>query len=100
MQPRATPRPKAKVKAKRRSRDQIKQAIAQALRREFPTDTVDVSDGYKDNIHVLVVSRKFDPMEDRVQQEYLWSLIDAAGLTKAEQGLISLVMAVSPSLLK
>jgi acid stress-induced BolA-like protein IbaG/YrbA len=83
-----------------RPRDQIKQAIEQALRREFPTDTVDVSDGYKDNIHVLVVSRRFDPMEERTQQELLWSLIDGAGLAEDEKNLISLVMPTSPSLLK
>jgi hypothetical protein len=98
MQPRTTPRAKARPKA--RSRAQVKLAIEQALRREFPTDTVDVSDGYKDNIHVLVVSRKFDSMQDRIADEYLWSLIDAAGLTKAERNLLSLVLAVSPSLLK
>jgi hypothetical protein len=89
---RATPKP--------RPRDQIKRIVEEALRREFPTDTVDVSDGYKDNIHVLVVSRKFDALDERQQGEMLWSIIDATDLTADEKGLLSLVLAVSPSLLK
>lgn len=83
-----------------REREQIKQIVEKALRREFPTDTVDISDGYKDNIHVLVVSRKFDPLDERRQGEMLWTLIDATELTPDEKGLLSLVLAVSPALLK
>jgi hypothetical protein len=79
-----------------RSRDEIKTAIQNRLRREFPSDTVDVTDGYQDNIHVLVVSRKFDPMKERVKQDLLWSLIDDAGLEEAEKQLISLILPVSP----
>jgi hypothetical protein len=83
-----------------RPRDQIKQAIEQSLRREFPTDTIDISDGYRDNIHVLVVSRKFDALEEPAKQEFLWSVIDGTDLTQAEKALISLVLPVSPALLK
>jgi len=83
-----------------RARDDIKKAIEAALRKEFPTDTVDISDGYRDNIHVLVVSRKFDDMPDRVQDDMLWTLIEEAGLSDDEKKLISLVMPASPALLK
>lgn len=83
-----------------RDRSDIKRAIEQALRREFPTDTVDVSDGYRDNIHVVVVSRRFDTMADSDQVDLLWGLIEGAGLAEAEKALISLVMPASPSYLK
>lgn len=41
-----------------RPRDQIKQALDSAFRASFPHDTVDISEGYQDNIHVVVVSRR------------------------------------------
>ncbi len=37
-----------------RPREEIKTVLESAIRAEFPNDTVDISDGYKDNIHVLV----------------------------------------------
>lgn len=80
-----------------REREQIKAPISERLRREFPTDTVDVSDGYQNNIHVIVVSRRFDAMAEREKQEFLWSLIDDAGLDDAEEQLISLIVPASPS---
>ena len=83
-----------------RTRDEIKQVIEQALRKEFPTDTVDVSDGYKENIHVIVVSRRFDAMAERESTEYVWDLVSKSGLTEDEQALVSLVLPTSPSLLK
>jgi hypothetical protein len=98
----ATRRPRVNAAAKQRSpatrrpRAQIKRVIEERLRREFPRDTVDVSDGYKENLHVVVVSRKFDKMRDRIRQEMLWSLIDDTDLTKTEKGLISLVLPATP----
>ena len=49
--------------------------IERNLRPHFPHDTVDVSSGHHDNIHVVVVSRKFDNMSEKRKQEYLWELI-------------------------
>lgn len=43
---------KSRVNHIMRTRTQIKAIIAERLRREFPTDTVDVSDGYQNNIPV------------------------------------------------
>jgi hypothetical protein len=84
----------------RRSRATLKRTLEEAFRREFPRDTVDVSDGYKDNIHVLVVSHRFDSMTEKAKQEMLWEVIDNADLTKAEKQLISLVYPVSVAELK
>ena len=83
-----------------RTREEIKAVLESAIRAEFPNDTVDISDGYKDNIHVLVVSRRFDKMTDEEQRDLLWGLIDQAGLDEGEKALISLALAVSPSMIK
>ena len=83
-----------------RVRNDIKAAVQQAFRESFPTDTVDVSDGYQDNIHVLVVSRRFDNMSKSEKQDFMWQVIDGTDLTDAERGLISLVMPLSPSEIK
>ena len=85
---------------RRRSREQIKQIVREAFRRRFPEDTVDISDGYQDNIHVLVVSREFDEMRERQKQELMWRIIDGAGLNDEEKALISLVYPVSPAEIK
>lgn len=84
----------------KRSREELKRVVAEALRKEFPTDTVDVSDGYRDNLHVLVVSRKFDGMSERQKQDMLRSLLKAGVLDKSEQNLVSLLLPYSPAELK
>lgn len=83
-----------------RNREETKAAIEAALRTEFPTDTVDVSNGFEKNIHVLVVLRRFDSMTDQEQLDLLWKLIDGAGLSPDEAAQISLVLPASPALLK
>lgn len=79
-----------------KDREQIKRLIRERLRRDFPEDTVDVADGYQRNIHVTVVSRKFDSMRERDKQDLLWGLIDDAGLDESDKQLISLILPVSP----
>ena len=84
-----------------RDRTETKRILEKAFRSEFPTDTVDVSDGYESNIHILVVSRRFDKISsEREKQDLLWGIIDKTDLTDAEKQLISLVLPVSPALLK
>ena len=83
-----------------RSRIEIKAVLEKAFREEFPNDTVDLSDGYQNNIHVLVVSRRFDAMSEKAKQDVLWGVIDTTDLTDAEKTLISLVYPVSPAEVK
>jgi hypothetical protein len=59
-----------------------------------------VSDGYGKNIHVLVVSRRFDKLPDQEQREILWGPIDGSDLDEEERSLISLLMPLSPGLLE
>jgi hypothetical protein len=80
--------------------EEIKAALEAALRAEFPNDTVDVSPGYQKNIHVLVVSRRFDAMSVQEQGDLLQSLIGKAGIVDDEKALISLVLPVSPAEIK
>jgi hypothetical protein len=89
-----------RLRKRPRTRREVKRALAEAFRIIFPNDTVDISDGYKDNIHVVVVSRKFDKMTERQRQELMWEIVDGTVLTKAEKSLISLLYPVSPAEIK
>ena len=61
---------------------------------------VDVSDGFRDNVHVIVVSRKFDNMREKEKEDFLWGAIDRIGLSEEEKVRISLVLPYSPDELK
>ena len=81
-------------------RAKLKQKLERGFRKHFRCDTVDISDGYRDNIHVMIVSRQFDPMSEKKKQDFLWTIIDDLKLTAEEQALISLVLPVSPAEIK
>jgi hypothetical protein len=83
-----------------RPRDEIKQALEASFRKEFPQDTVDISNGWADNIHLLVVSRKFDGMPESIRQDLMWTLVKRAGLDDEETRLVSLALTFSPGELK
>lgn len=87
-------------KRKPLDREKIKQELLRAFRQEFREDTVDISDGYGDNIHVMVVSRRFDELTDRQRQDWMWQIVDSTSLNDAEKGLISLLYPLSPAQIK
>lgn len=89
-----------KLLTKSRTRKQLKSAIEAALRERFVHDTVDISDGFKDNVHILVVSRQFEGMSTQQRVDNILSLLKDADLTAKEFGLISLIHALSPTELK
>lgn len=76
----------------------FKEKVKKVFKQEFPEDTVDVSDGYRDNVHVVIVSRKLDGLGEKGKHELLWEI--------AQQGLgenatrISLLIGYSPVELK
>jgi RNA binding exosome subunit len=76
-------------------REKVKEALRRAFRKEFPQDTVDVSDGYAGNIHVMVVSRRFDKLSERKKQDMMWTIVGRSGLTEEDKRLISLLYPVS-----
>ena len=80
---------------------QIKKKIEDLLRKEFnENSTVDVSDGYQDNIHIIVVSSKFSGKSENEKQDMLWDLIEASDLSDFEKNKISLIIPYSPGELK
>ncbi len=82
--------------AKRRSRAIVKLALQMAFRKKFPNDTVDISDGYDGNIHIIVVSRAFDRMSERARQATLWRIVENAYLSQEEKDLVTLLFGISP----
>ena len=84
----------------RRTKDEIKAILPEAIKIVFPEDTVDISDGYRDNLHVMVVSRKFDGRPDQEKQDMIWDPINASDLSEEENILISLALPLSPADIK
>jgi hypothetical protein len=72
--------------------------IRNLLESKLPDEKfIDVSASWiRDNIHVMVMSRKFAKMNEKKKQEYLWRLINDSDLTKEQKLRISLVLPLSP----
>ena len=54
----------------------LKEKVRDALKRGYfrdESDFVDVSDGYEDNVHIVVVSRKFEGKRLKEKQDLIWS---------------------------
>jgi acid stress-induced BolA-like protein IbaG/YrbA len=85
---------------KRRAKQETKEILFKVLKDIFPDDTVDISDGYGDNIHVLVVSRRFDGLQDEAKLDMIWDPINKSVLTEDEKSLISLALPLSPAEIK
>ncbi|MHC5540677.1 hypothetical protein ACYOEI_20860 [Singulisphaera rosea] len=80
----------------------LKQKIREVLKHGYfhdGEDFVDVSDGHDENVHVVVVSRKFEGKRLKAKQDLIWS--DLFGnLTQDEWGLVTLSVGVSPEEIK
>ena len=62
-------------------------------------DFVDISDGFDDNIHIVVVSRKFDGCRTKEKEDLIWSELDQ-NLSPEEWGRVSLSIGASPDEIK
>lgn len=81
--------------------DNLTEKLTAILKEEFPEETVDVTlSGIRDNVHIVVVSRRFDEMSEKQKQDYLWSLIDKSGLLHEEVVRISMILPISPAELR
>ena len=49
--------------------------VTAALRREFPQDTIDTTEGYNGRVHVKVVSRRFNGKPEAEKQQILWDML-------------------------
>lgn len=82
--------------------DQLKDAIHQALKSgkfSDPNDLVDVSDGPDGNVHVVVVSRKFDGLGMKEKHDLIWSELNKS-LSPDQWGAVTLSIGVSPEEIK
>jgi acid stress-induced BolA-like protein IbaG/YrbA len=82
--------------------EQLKRKIHDVLKRGFfrdADDLVDVSDGDEDNIHVVIVSRKFDRRRTKEKEDVIWSELTNS-LAPEEWGKVSLSVGASPEEIK
>jgi stress-induced morphogen len=64
-----------------------------------PDDSVDVSDGPNDSVHVVIVSRKFDGRRMKEKNDLIWSVL-TNHLAPDEWGKVSLSIGASPEKIK
>jgi len=82
--------------------EKLKQKIHDVLKRGYfsdSTDFVDVSDGFDNLIHIVVVSRKFDGCRMKEKEDLIWSEL-VQNLSPEEWGKISLSIGASPDDIK
>jgi hypothetical protein len=82
--------------------EQLRNKIREVLKHGYfkdPDDLVDVSDGPDDNIHVVVVSRKFDGRRMTEKNDLIWSDL-LQNLQPDEWGKITLSIGASPEEIK
>lgn len=72
--------------------------VEEALRRAFPRDTVELSEGYLGRVHVLVVSNQLNGLSEHGKQDRLWEILQAE-LGEDAQG-VSLVIGYGTSELR
>jgi len=67
------------------------QRVVEVLRQEFPTDTIDTNEGYNGRVHVKLVSRRFNGMNEQEKQQFIWDLFRDKLDTDAEVISLALV---------
>jgi stress-induced morphogen len=84
--------------ADQRLKDKIEKVLRKSYFRDA-TDYIDVSDGDGGDIHVVIVSRKFDGMRLKEKHDLIWgALID--GLKPEEWQKVALSIGKSPDEIK
>ena len=77
---------------------EFKDKVKQMFKHHFPEYTVDVSDGYSDNVHVVIVSRKLDGLREKEKVAFLFDIAQRSLGDNATR--ISLLLGYSPAELK
>ena len=80
----------------------LKTKIESVLKRGYfkdPNDLVDVSDGNDDDIHIVIVSRKFEGRRLKEKNDLIWSEL-LKELPPEEWGMVTLSIGVSPEEIK
>lgn len=83
-------------KGYKRPREAIKDVLYKSLSSEF--ETVTLGDGYKDSIHIQIISSKFADKGDNERVQMIYAVLDDpnTGLLKAEESLICLILPFAP----
>lgn len=82
--------------------EKLKKKIHDVLKRGYfsdSTDFVDVSDGFDELIHIVVVSRKFDGRRMKEKEDLIWSEL-VQNLSPEEWDKVSLSIGASPDDIK
>ena len=82
--------------------EKLKKKIHNVLKKGYfsdSTDFVDVSDGFDDLIHIVVVSRKFDGRRIKEKEDLIWSEL-VQNLSPEEWSKVSLSIGASPDEIK
>jgi stress-induced morphogen len=82
--------------------DCLKEKIHQELKKGLfndEQDLIDISDGTNGNVHLVIVSRKFDGRRLKEKNDLIWSEL-TQHLAPEEWGHISLSVGVSPEEIK
>jgi stress-induced morphogen len=53
----------------------VAERVVNALRTEFPTDTIDTREGYHGRVHVTLVSRRFNGWSEAQKQAFIGDLL-------------------------
>jgi stress-induced morphogen len=58
--------------------DGLAARVVDALRREFPQDTIAVEPGYLGRAHVKIVSARFNGIDETAKQDLVWAILREA----------------------
>jgi len=79
--------------------EKLKHKIYSALRPCFPEDTIDVSNGPKKGLDLVVVSRRFDGLSWEEKEKLIWNVLNPA-LTPQEKRKVTRTLLISPEVIK
>jgi stress-induced morphogen len=58
--------------------DTLARRVEEALRAQFPTDTIDLEEGYLGRVHIRIVSKQFNGKRERDKQAIVWAILKEA----------------------
>jgi stress-induced morphogen len=65
--------------------------VEEGLRRAFPQDTLELREGYRGHVHVLVVSNRFNGKTERQKQDLFWEILRAEAPDTADAVSVAIV---------
>lgn len=84
------------------TKEQLKKKVYETLKNKYfngSDDSVDVSDGPEDSVHLVIISRKFDGKRLKDKNNLIWSQL-MRYLTSEEWSKVTLSIGASPEEIK